>query len=67
MAEVFQALRDVSLQVEERLKVACDVARNGNPDLLEGKTAFLAKWACEEICNAYNKKNRHGCSFRWLI
>ena len=55
MTDVLQALRDVSLTAEERLKVAAAIARHGNP---EDKVTLLAKWACDEICNAYSKKNR---------
>lgn len=58
MSEVLRALHDGTLKLEERLKVACYVARNGNPDLLESKVTFLVKWACEELCNAYSKKSR---------
>lgn len=55
---ILQALRDVSLKAEERLKIAAAIARHSNPSLPEDKVVFLSKWACEEICNAYNKKNR---------
>ena len=58
MTEVLRALRDGSLKVEERLKVACAVARNENLGLPGGKITFLAKWTGEEICSAYNKRNR---------
>ena len=62
MTDVLHALRDVSLTAEERLKVAAAIARHGNRSLPEDKVTFLAKWACEEICNAYSKKNRQDIS-----
>ena len=55
-----RALRDFSLGTEERLKVACVVARNGSSDIPEDRFPFLTRWACEEICRAYSKKNRQG-------
>ena len=56
---VVRALRDTSLRVEERLKVACHVARSESlQGLLEDKATFLANWACEEICNAHSKRNK---------
>ena len=58
MTDVLQALRDNSLKAEERLRVAAAIARSANSSLPEEKTTFLAKWACEEICNAYSRKNR---------
>lgn len=59
MADVCPSLlRDTSLNVEERLKIACVIARNGSTNLGERKVAFLTKWACQEICNVYSKKTR---------
>lgn len=58
MSEALRALHDGTRKLDERLKVACHVARNGHPDLLENKVTFLVKWACEELCNAHSRKNR---------
>ena len=59
MADVCPSLlRDTSLKVEEKLKIACVIARKGRPSLTERKVAFLTKWACQEICNVYSKKTR---------
>ena len=52
------SLHDASISVEERLKLACTIARNGSPHLRRRKVAFLVKWACQELCNVYGKKRR---------
>lgn len=53
------ALRNGSLKTEERLKVACAVARYGdNPSLPGGKVTLLTRWICDEICRVYSKKGR---------
>ena len=57
--ELLASLRNGSLKAEERLKVACALARYGNSSCLAGrKVNFLARWACEEICRVYSKKSR---------
>ena len=53
-----RALRDATLRTDERLKVACVVARSGSSSLSGDSISFLTRWACEEICRVYNKKNR---------
>ena len=65
MTDVLQALRDNSLKAEERLRVAAAIARSANSSLPEEKTTFLAKWACEEICNANSRKNRQDNTFKY--
>ena len=55
MAELVCALQDSLLGVEERLKIACYLW--GQEQLLSGeKEAILLKWACQELCLAYNRK-----------
>lgn len=54
MAELVSALSDLSLPVLGRLKVACYLwVRNA-----AGKHALLFEWACQELCMAYNRKNK---------
>ena len=51
---MLKALKQKSLSVEERLKVASYVWRREG----SAKEAELTKWVCEEICSAYSKKAR---------
>ena len=72
MNELVRALRERSLSVQERLKVACHLWKQRN-ELLPGKHTILLKWTTEELCNAYNKRSRSPpvsrevCSQLWQL
>lgn len=54
MSELLSALQDASLPVLGRWKVACHLYQHGGP---RGQVLLL-KWACQELCQAYNKRNK---------
>lgn len=57
MAYLVSALHDSSLPVRGRLKVAWHLWRQGEL-LSTERNALMLKWVCQELCLAYNKKNR---------
>ncbi len=58
MAELLEALRDPSLPVPGRLKVARYLLKTREDILPRGKLSYLLKWVCQELCLIYNKKNK---------
>ena len=58
MADLRRAVRDRSLRVEDRLKVACHMMRGDGRALFGDKEESLTKWVCDELCSAYNRKTR---------
>lgn len=57
MAEFISALHDPSLSVVGKLKVARYLWQKGNL-LPAERNALMLKWACQELCSAYSKKNK---------
>ena len=58
MTELLASLQERSLSVLERLEVARSLWKQDGL-LHAGKAPFLLKWACQEICQAYSKRNKN--------
>ena len=57
MAEFVSALMDPSLPLQGKIKVARYLWGEGNL-LPPERNALMLKWACQELCSAYNKKTK---------